>query len=518
MIEGSELPDVAMNRADVASAGVSKRMRPTQDLMAVLKLRAVQLLALAGLFVGVGTECFITKLSVLDLDVWWHLSVGDWIVQHGAFPHTGILSRTAENRPWMAYSWGYEVLLSRSYAWLGFLGMAMFGTMLTIAVAIGLFWMLHQLSGRFWVAWTLSILVYSAFLFNIMPRPVFFTMLLYSITLTLILKAQRRGQVELLYWLPLVFLIWANIHIQFIYGLFALGLFAGINLLERLAISMRRYPNVLLAPTLPLAPLFAILACCGLASCVGPYTFHLYGVVFGYSNSKVFYTMISELQSLSFLGVSHFLELLLAAGAFFTLGWQKKLDLFKLALLAVASIFAFRTTRDAWFICITAAAIIADVPVSSEELERRFKVPELAGVALVTALFLVLIARNTDFNERGLDRTISSVFPVDAVNFLRRDPVGGPLFNSFDWGGFLIFYMPQYPVSIDGRGDLYGDDRYAKNHATEGAEPSYSADPYLNEAGLVLLKKTVPLARLLPTDRRFRVIYSDDIALVLARN
>ena len=489
-----------------------------QDLIGVLKFRALQLFALGGLIVGVGTECFITKLSVLDLDVWWHLSVGDWIVQHRAFPHTGILSRTAANRPWMAYSWGYEVLLSRSYEWLGFLGMAIFGAALTIAVAIGLFCMLHELSGRFWVAWTLSVLIYSAFLFNIMPRPVFFTMLLYSITLTLILKSQRCGQVKLLYWLPLIFMIWANLHIQFIYGLFAVGLFAGINLLQRLAMFVRRYPDLLQTSTLPLAPLFAVLLCCAVASCVGPYSFHVYRVVFGYSTSKVFYTMISELQALSFRGISHFLELLIAAGAFFALGWQKKVDPFKLALLLVASVFAFRTTRDAWFLCITAAAIIADCFASQEQHDRRFNLPELAGVTVVVALFLLLIAGNTDFNERGLDRTISSQFPVDAVNFLRRNPVGGPLFNSFDWGGFLIFYMPQYPVAIDGRGDLYGDDRYARFYATESAEPSYTEDPYLNEAGVVILKNTVPLAKLLPTDRRFRVIYRDELAVVLARN
>jgi len=341
---------------------------------------------------------------------------------------------------------------------------------------------------------------------------------LFSITLMLILKSQRSSRVQLLYWLPLIFFLWANLHIQFVYGLFAFGLFAGINLLQRLAMSLRRYPDIMITPTLPLAPLFAVFACCGLASCVGPYSFHVYGVVFGYSTSKIFYTMISELQALSFLGVSHFLELLIAAGAYFVLGWQKKVDPFKLALLLVASVFAFRTTRDAWFICITAAAIIADFPVSQEERDQPIKLPELAGMTVAVALFLVLIARNTDFNERGLDRTISSQFPVDAVNFLRRNPVVGPLFNSFDWGGFLIFYMPQYPVAIDGRGDLYGDDRYAQFYATESAEPSYADDPYLNEAGVVILKNTVPLAKFLPTDRRFRVIYRDELAVVLARN
>ena len=96
--------------------------------------------------------------------------------------------------------------------------------------------------------------------------------------------------------------------------------------------------------------------------------------------------------------------------------------------------------------------------------------------------------------------------------------MGGPLYNSFDWGGFLIFYMPQYPVSIDGRTDLYGDAVDEQYYATQEAEPSYTTDPALNEAGVVILKNKFPIAKMLLTDRRFRVIYRDDLAVVLVRN
>ncbi len=489
-----------------------------QDLTGILRFRPVQLVALAVLIAGVGTACFVTKLSVLDLDVWWHLSVGDWIVQHHAVPHDGILSRTAADRPWMAYSWGYEVLLSRAYAWFGFLGIGLFGTALTIAVAAALFWMIFRLSGRFWLAWILSIAVYFAFLFNIMPRPVFFSMLMFTVTLTLLLDANRTGRVQTLYWLPLVFLLWANFHVQFIYGLFAVGLFVGTNLLQRLATGLRVQPDFLLSPTLPTPATLIVFASCIIATFCGPYTFHLYDVVFGYANSKIFYSMITELQALSFAGPSHFVEMFLAAGAFFALGWRKKLDLFKLALLVAACVFAFRTTRDAWFLCITAAGILADFSTPPGERDQNLRFSELAGVGLAVAFLLVLVARNADFDQRGLDRAISGQFPVDAVNYLRNHPVGGPLYNSFDWGGFLIFYMPQYPVAIDGRGDLYGDALVGQFHATEGAEASYATDPYLNESGFVILKNKVPLAQLLPTDPRFRVIYRDDLATVLARN
>jgi len=466
---------------------------------------------------GIGTECFITKYSVLDLDVWWHLKVGDWIVEHRAFPHTGILSRTAADRPWMAYSWGYEVLLSRFYAWLDLVGIGAFGTLLTIAVAVGLFWMLHRLSGRFWVAWLLTITSCSAFLFNIMPRPVFFSMLLFSVTLTLLLEARHTGKVKSLYWLPVIFLFWANLHIQFIYGLLAIGLFLAVNLLNHIAERWNVYSKRGEGLTLPVVPLLGVFAGCVLISCVGPYSYHLYQVIFDYSKSKITYTMISELQALSFKGPSHFLELFLAAAAFFVVGCRNKLDLFKLVLLVAASVLAFRTTRDAWFLCITAAAIVADFPISAEKRDRQINLQEALGVTLAAMLLLMVTARNWNFNRRGLDQTITGQFPVNAVNYLRRNPVGGPMYNSFDFGGFLTFYMPQYPVAIDGRNDLYGDEIDAKFYSSETADPSYTADSFLNEAGVVILKSSAPLAKLLPTDGRFRVVYRDEVAEVLAR-
>ena len=496
-------------------------MSVAQDLIALSKLRLVRLLALTSLIVGVGVKCFIDKLAVLDPDIWWHLSVGDWIVQNRSFPHDGIFSHTAATRPWMAYSWGYEVLLSRAYAWFSFVGMGAFGTLLTIAVALAIFRMLYRISGCFWSAWALSIVVYAAFLFNIAPRPLFFSVILFTITLSLLFAAPRSGRVPLLYWLPLVFLFWANIHIQFIYGLAVIGLFAGVNLLQQMAIRFHVYRDSLERPALPTLSPFAVLACCVLASCVGPYSYHLYYEAFVISQSKVMYRIIRELQALSFENFNQYLELLLAVGAYFAIGWKRKIDPFKFALLIVATILAFRTWRDAWFICVVAAAIIADLPASNKEeaqLERRIQTAEWAVVTVASLGLLLAGMRSTDFTTRGLDRAITGEFPVDAVNFLRRNPVGGPLYNSFDWGGFLIFYMPQYPVSIDGRTDLYGDAMDEQYYSTQEADPSYTNDPVLNEAGVVVLKKKFPIASQLQMDPRFRLIYRDDLAVVLARN
>lgn len=492
-------------------------MSALQELRSLLRLRPLQLLALSSSLILMAAIAFASGTTVRDPDIWWHLKVGDWIVQNHAVPYVGIFSRTAATRPWIAYSWGYEVLLSRAYAWFGLLGFAMFGILLTVAVSFVLFWMLHRLWGGFWVAWILSVIGSFAFLFSLMPRPVFVTMMLFMVMLTIVLEAQRSGRMQLLWWLPLIFFLWANIHIQFIYGLFVVGLFVGVNMLQRLAGWFGIRLDFLQPPTLPLLPLIGVLFACFAVTFFGPYTYHLYHVVAAYSNSHVPYTMIQELSAFHFDSFTHYVLLLLTAGAFFAVGWPKKLDLFKLLLLIVASVVAFRTQRDAWFVGICAAAFIADLRGEESAPTPVLKLPELTGLVAALTILLWLTARNMGFNARDLDRAISQVYPVNAVNFVRQNPFPGPLYNNLDWGGFLIWYLPQYPVAVDGRNDLYGDELDLRTYKSSQGE-SYNSDPYLNEAGLVLLPQKVPLAKLLTIDSRFRLVYQDSLAVVFVRN
>lgn len=497
-------------------------MNSLSHLRSIQRLRAPRLGALAALFVVIGEKALRLKYFVLDSDIWWHLKVGDWIVDHFAVPHTGILSRTAADRPWVAYSWGYEILMSRAYAWFGLIGIGLYGVLLTLAVAYSIYWMLRRLSGNFWLASVGAGIVCSAFLFNGMPRPFFFSITLFAVTLTLLLEANRTGQIKSLYWLPLVFLVWANLHIQFIYGLFLVGLFAGVNLLQRAGEALGLKTDFLAPPTLPAKELTLIGIGCVLATLIGPYFYHPYHVVYEYSKAKFTYSVIIELQPLSFRGYSHFAQLFLTAAGFFAVGWRRKLDLFKLALMTAASVIAYRTMRDAWFICLPAAACIADAFAPQTEVERSESSYsetwlEKLSVAAAVAILLAAVSNATDFTQRGLDRAISSAYPVNAINFLRRNPVQGPLYNALNWGGFLMWYMPEYPVAVDGRNDLYGDELDKVFFNSQNAEASYTTDPYLKEAGVVLLGSEMPLAKILSVDPRFQLIYHDEIATAYAR-
>jgi hypothetical protein len=506
---------IEIQSAAHAIAGRQKATKASQKAGRHRRMRVLQLLVLAGLLVTLGLVCFSLKFWILDLDLWVHLRVGNWIIQHHALPHTGLFSRTAADRPWIAYSWGYEVLLSGVYAWLGIMGVAIFQTLMVLAVAYAIYWMAHRLSGHFWLSCLLATAACSGFLIPVYALRCC-TMVLFTMTLTLILEANRSGRVQLLYWLPLILLVWANLHIQFVYGIAVIGLFVAVNLLQRLANSLGFTPRFLLPPTLPILPLGAILAACLLATCIGPYSFHLYQVVYTYSKAKAAYTLVSELLPPDFSRYSHYVQLLLPAAAFASLGWRKQIDLFKLLLLAVATVVAFRTVRDAWFVCITAAACIADSQVPGASRDPEETLAERLVMAAVVAAALWLFAPSMDFDPSGIDRALIRQLPVNAVKFLRQNPHPGPLYNTFDWGSFLIWSMPDYPVAIDGRTDLYGDE-LDERFAFTARGVSYQDDPYLNESRLIVLQQKNILVKFLTADPRLELIYQDGVAVVFAR-
>jgi len=70
-------------------------MSALQELGSLLRLRALQLLALSSLLILMAAIAFSSRTTVRDPDIWWHLKVGDCIVQHHAVPYDGIFSRTA---------------------------------------------------------------------------------------------------------------------------------------------------------------------------------------------------------------------------------------------------------------------------------------------------------------------------------------------------------------------------------------------------------------------------------------
>ncbi len=451
----------------------------------------------------------------LDEDLWWHLSAGRWIVAHRAVPATDPFSRYGREQgtPWQAYSWLFEVGTYALYEVGGFPALVLGRCALALAVVAAL----HRLVGKRAAfgndSFGLAALVTTLGLLTLQPmlteRPWLFTILFSAILLDLILDVRAGKRPAGLWLLPFLFALWANLHIQFIYGLFLLGLAGVAPLLDRL---FRADDGEGVRQARLLLPLTGA---CAAATLATPYGFTLYAVVREYASQRVPLRVVVEMQAMGFRHLGDYCALALGGLAAFALG-RRRPSAFDVLLLLTVGWLAFRARRDVWFLVLAAVAVVA--PAQSGAGATAF-LPRPRQAAAVAALVACALAAYFARAASGPDfaKALEASYPARATAFVRDGGLPGPLFNPYDWGGYLMWNLPELPVSMDGRANVHGDARLARAHATWNGLPDWSSDPDLASARLVIAGPALPLTSLLRLDQHFRVAYEDDVAVVFVR-
>src|SRR5438874_856954 len=96
----------------------------------------------------------VALLPILDYDIWWHLRLGQSIVEHGAIPATDSFSQYGlqSGKPWIAYSWLFEVLAYGAYRAFGYEGIFLGRALMTLAIVLTLHRLVAKREPRFIVA------------------------------------------------------------------------------------------------------------------------------------------------------------------------------------------------------------------------------------------------------------------------------------------------------------------------------------------------------------------------------
>lgn len=468
---------------------------------------------------GIDTLFLLVSLSVLmvvtthsqlvmDEDIWWHLRTGNWILAHGAVPVKDTFSAGAMGKPWIVYSWLFDVLVSRIFDIFGYRGMLAWATCAALAYTS---WLTVFLA-RFTNLRRAIILSFAAYLTAMplkSPRPWLFTILFFTIELSLLWIARERNRPAWL--LPIVplFVVWANLHIQFVYGLGLIGLFA---LDSSLPESWRKALSAEPRPALQGLWLWVLLAVSSLATLLNPYGWSLYRVVWEYASQSAPLVYIQEMQSLPFRGLPNWIALFLIVLAVFALGAAPRKNVLLIALLAFASYFGLRSQRDVWF-PVTVALITLASQMKKPEGFVRSPCNYWIAIPVGFAVSLLFMASYDRFSNAALRQAAEEHFPEKASRFVEAHHLQGPIFNSYNWGGYLIWRLPGLPVSIDGRANLY-EDTLATAANTFTGQKGWSDDPSLKRARTLILEGNGALASILRVDPRYRLLYEDKTAAV----
>ncbi len=488
-------------------------------LQTIVSSQLVIWLGLTCLFAAL--PLFYIKHAVLnDPDIWWHMRAGEWIVQNQKIPHVDPFSASTIGRPWVEYCWLFDVA---SYWWVSLfdlVGIIWFQTLMRLAVAAALFSLVRSLMPQFWRAVGITGLAILAMAWCLPPRPGALSVLFFVLELYVLILAERCSNPRLLWSLPGLFLLWANIHVEFVTGLFMLGVFCMEPLLDRFPMRGSRARTAF-------DHFHRQLCFVGLASflavLVNPYGLKLLGDVVRLASDAKIYDLIIEFHAMLFRTINDWAVLALLMLACFTLGRARSLRSAWAVLLAWSAWMGFRSLREVWLVAILSAVIIAKTQgeraSSAEQSQPPEKTPALHAsmrLAVSVTVFLLLLAGASiwSLTSKGLLRQVAENYPVGAVSYIHRHHLQGPMLNELTWGGFLIYAIPEIPPSMDGRTNVHTQAEILGAFPLWNGEPGWEKRPELQSANLVISNHSWPLASLLRNDPRFKVVYEDRTAVL----
>ena len=461
--------------------------------------------------------CILQPL-IFDPDIWWHLETGKWIVDHGTLPMTDPFSLFGEGKSWLAYSWLFDVGMYEL--------VRVFGESAIIAYTLGGVWVvmlvMHRVVGRrctqfllFCSLMTVGTLAMSR-LFT--PRPWLLTIVFFAITLEVVLLV-REGKWTPWFWsLAAIYILWANVHIQFIYGLGLLGLACVAPVIDQYVKPFTGNQAGMLWGSLQWKRLIALTGLCTLATLITPYHVHLYSIVIQLSAQTGMWEYSQEMQAPAFRTAADWAMLLLFILALVRLGWRRSWSSFEILMLLVAGASGFRGLRDAWLLVLAAMLVLTSQ--SSDESKKAthgFSQYGLAAIIVLVTVGVVWMISYRDLSHERIQESTAKIYPIKAASFVEQQAYVGPLYNHFDWGGYLIWRLPHLKVSMDGRANVHGDERIKQALATWSGRPHWIDDQDLNRAQVVIAQKEIALTAILRLDPRFRVAYQDDTAVVFIR-
>lgn len=465
------------------------------------------------LFLAIFLTAFASRSGIqallFDGDTGWHIRTGELVLAAGHPLHSDPFSFTRAGEAWFAWEWGADVIFAALNGWRGLAAVAAFTGVALALAAAALFARLLRRGDGLWVALAATLAAFSASSVHYLARPHIFSILVYTLTLWIV-EEDRRTPGWLLWMLPPLAAVWANLHAAFVILPATLLLLAACG-------AWRRYlPAALLS---------------GAATLLNPYGWHLHQHVWQYLNAPWILEHVQEFQSPNIRteGMVVFALLLLGAAAM-----AARADRFDAALALLWGFAALRSARHVPFFAVAAAPVCAHACAAwwqqhaaaaergaavrifwdlSQDLGRLRRVSFWLPV-LAAGMLLISSATPAGFPD--------SRFPVQAVesNWARLAPGGAMprVLTSDQWADYLIFRLyPSQRVFFDGRSDFYGPALGGDYRKLLAAEAGWQ--PLLERYGfdLALLPNDWPLNTFLDREPGWREVYRDAVAVLFAR-
>lgn len=391
--------------------------------------------------------------GVSDPDLWWHISVGRWIIAHGSVPETELWNTFALGKSWSAYSWAPEVVFAATEASKGISGLLVLKSLLSFALVSLVAISLSSIS-RTWIFGTaltaLAALACENY-FGLRPQVISWGCFAASIAIANHFALSRDRRILFLNFI--VFACWANSHLTAIFGIVGGLIWCCTHSEDRLVKTCLYFAGTAFLGTL----------------CT-PYLGGEWLTMLGKTGHPLSHIYISEFQPTNLYnagaGLTLILIFLLGLFAHFAGRSIAVLHLISAAglvllgftiqkFLPFAAIFCAASVASSWSRSHSLGLSLGDLGEGLSRAESKLQnLPPLATFGLVILCLLGTAKNIAAIDKSGLDYQRT---PIRAVDYMLDKQTPLPLMNTFDDGGYLLYRYNKsrteeiITVPIDGR-------------------------------------------------------------------
>ena len=482
---------------------------------------------------SIGNIIFVSVLFVLafssgqgllgDGDTGYHIRTGEIILQNWKVPTEDPYSFHYPPLKWTAHEWLSEVIMAAIYRTTGLSGVVLFFALVLATTHWLLFQILRNQLNDIFLCATVTLLATSASSTHWLARPHAFSLLFALIWCTCLDRFQYRHQKTLAY-LPLLMIVWVNLHGGFMIGLIFLVIYFMGNIFYALIrTGTNRAQHIRKAKSLGLVLLATLLACL-----INPYGWEILLFPIRVMSDRFIMDRVTEFLSPNFHEVLPFKYMLLITIGALALS-RTSLNVIEVSLLLLLSYMALYSARHvSLFAIVVAPILLRTLKTILHEFPNRLlqfyqkRVDNLSSIdgsvkgllwPVVGASLIVLLAllRNLEYGFSP------EKFPVAATEFLKKERISGNMFNNDEFGDYLIFAARDYRVFMDGRSDMYGE-KFGNDYLrVANTLPGWKAILERYHITWVIFDSESPLTAALQEEKDWQAIYTDRVATVFVK-
>lgn len=463
---------------------------------------------------------FFHPVSAITQDLGRHFLIGKIILETKQVPLINLFSYTYPDFPFINLHWLSEVIFYIINQLIGYNGLLIFSTLTMLAAFSFVYF--YRYKNADILALVIVSFLYIKILFERTDiRPEIFSFLFLSIFVVILYKNRER-YTRWIFLLPLIELLWVNMHIYFIVGIAVIGLFLIDSITKEFKRGKdspslaRSYPtSVLLVIILTFSVLATLINPSGIRGALYPFhVFENYGYTIEENQNIFFLWNYSQKETIAYFVIS---ALFLLTTLTLTLKKTKIIDW----LLSIFFIFlAASAVRNLpLFVFATFIPFANNLSILTEKF-MKFRKPI---ILILSAIIFWQTIQAVDAKGFGFGVETGA---KNASDFFLQNNLKGPIFNNFDIGGYLDYrFYPKEKVFVDNRPGEYPASFFQEvyipmqldKNIFEKTDQEYKFNtiffahtdqtPWANQ----FLKEII-------NNEKWKIIYFDDYAIILAKN